>query len=65
MFVLKFLKGVILFIIGALAFITGIYALLGLGAVGKHAIEHPEKEDAFEIGADAVKENFKGLRWYL
>lgn len=64
MFVLKFLKGVFLFVGGMVAFITGIFALLGLGAVGKYAINHP-REDEFEIGANVAKENFKGLRWYF
>lgn len=64
MIVLKFLKGVFLFVGGMAAFITGILALLGLGAVGKYAIDHPGEDD-FEIGTNVAKENFKGLRWYL
>lgn len=64
MFVLKFLKGVFLFVGGVAAFITGILALLGLGSVGRYAIDHPEEDD-FEIGANVAKENFKGLRWYF
>lgn len=57
MFVLKLVKGIVLFVGGMFTFLMGAAAFIGIGTVKKYVDDHPD-ENEIEAGVNVTKEAF-------